>query len=314
MNQLGFQDRFLLTYELRPPLRDLLSLRSADEIVGELLEQFSERTASPNVARTGFGAELKRTNFGELRPLLTEALFHLIPRLEGKRRFTHDFSAGSRIASEDFVLLQSLALLRRLDLLTLKHCELVGIENRSMLDVAAASSGQQQMLCSVIGLATALSREALVLIDEPELSLHPRWQMTYLEHLQAALKPFEGCHVLIATHSPLIVQKGLSMGAGVVQMGVDVDSEQIDRHGDSVDATLVNVFETPVQDSTYLANQLFSTITDAESGNMQVKEKSKNELRRLKKLYSDPQIGDEESLHLIDDALELLAFDEAKNA
>jgi len=45
------------------------------------------------------------------------------------------------------------------------------------MDVTQTSSGQQQMLCSMLSLASALKDNSIVLIDEPELSLHPKaWE------------------------------------------------------------------------------------------------------------------------------------------
>ena len=45
----------------------------------------------------------------------------------------------------------------------------------------------------------------LVLIDEPESALHPSWQREYMGDLSAALVESRDCHIVVATHSPLIV-------------------------------------------------------------------------------------------------------------
>lgn|GEM_PF-2358957 len=66
------------------------------------------------------------------------------------------------------------------------------------------SSGQWQLLNSLINLALKVSSDSVILIDEPENSLHPEWQRDYIKMLGAALGGATGCHTIIATHSPLI--------------------------------------------------------------------------------------------------------------
>ena len=43
----------------------------------------------------------------------------------------------------------------------------------------------------------------LVLIDEPELSLHMMWQINYLKNIEAIAK-LRGFQCIVATHSPQI--------------------------------------------------------------------------------------------------------------
>ena len=45
----------------------------------------------------------------------------------------------------------------------------------------------------------------ILLMDEPEISLHLSWQVDLIDHIR---KLNENCQVIIATHSPSIVQKG----------------------------------------------------------------------------------------------------------
>ncbi len=66
------------------------------------------------------------------------------------------------------------------------------------------SSGEQHELVLAYELLFKVEKDALVLIDEPELSLHVAWQVRFLKDLQAIveLSPFDA---LIATHSPQII-------------------------------------------------------------------------------------------------------------
>lgn len=313
MRNLGFEDSFDLTYEARPTLKRLLE-SSKDQFTIELfLSELENRGGTYTAPRTGLSAELRRSNRGQIAELLNEALEIIGPQFRDARRILQHFGSYGRRQSNDYATLQSLALLRRLDLLTLKSCELT-THNGTSFDVADASSGQQQMLCSIIGLATALRNESLILIDEPELSLHPRWQIAYIDYLLAAIEPFQGCHVLIATHSPLIVQRGQSLDIGVVQIGQESPVAHQGLESVSVEGTLLDIFDTPVSGSVHLANQIFSAITDAEAGDETARKNSLADLARLKELYSDPLVGDPKALELIVEAEDLLYTSEEGNA
>lgn len=70
---------------------------------------------------------------------------------------------------------------------------------RSLKDL---SSGERQILIVLTYLAFLSGPDSIFIIDEPELSLHLRWQGYLIEALQK-LRPF-GCQILIATHAPEI--------------------------------------------------------------------------------------------------------------
>lgn len=67
------------------------------------------------------------------------------------------------------------------------------------------SSGQFHILKSIITLIAEIEDNSLVLIDEPEISLHPSWQVNYMSVLNDMVSGYKGCHVFVATHSHLIV-------------------------------------------------------------------------------------------------------------
>ena len=56
------------------------------------------------------------------------------------------------------------------------------------------SSGEFALLSIILSISAAVSNSnALILIDEPELSLHPNWQMSLIDNLDRALKGLS-CH------------------------------------------------------------------------------------------------------------------------
>ena len=67
------------------------------------------------------------------------------------------------------------------------------------------SSGEQHELVLLYKLLFKIAPNSLVLIDEPELSLHVGWQSQFLEDLQEITELVD-LDILMATHSPDIIQ------------------------------------------------------------------------------------------------------------
>jgi predicted ATP-binding protein involved in virulence len=77
--------------------------------------------------------------------------------------------------------------------------------NKKTISPIDLSSGEQHELVLLYKLLFKVQPNSLVLIDEPELSLHVRWQKEFLEDLQQITK-LADLDVLMATHSPDIIQ------------------------------------------------------------------------------------------------------------
>ena len=73
------------------------------------------------------------------------------------------------------------------------------------LPVTVMSSGQQHILILAYHLIFEAAPEQLVMIDEPELSLHSAWQDILVERLRDIGKK-KNLHFLLATHSSLIYE------------------------------------------------------------------------------------------------------------
>lgn len=83
-------------------------------------------------------------------------------------------------------------------------------EFKSKISLNSLSSGEKHMIIQLYELLFNAQEGTLVLIDEPELSLHMMWQMNYLKNLEeiAALRGFQ---CIVATHSPQIFNSMWSM-------------------------------------------------------------------------------------------------------
>ena len=76
------------------------------------------------------------------------------------------------------------------------------------IDFNQLSTGEQNRALTYAKILSVAGRNSLILIDEPEISLHLHWQMTFHRSIVELLSTFKNFHVVIATHSPLIISEG----------------------------------------------------------------------------------------------------------
>lgn len=77
-------------------------------------------------------------------------------------------------------------------------------DNGNILQLTDLSSGEQHEVVILFELIFKTQPGTLVLIDEPELSLHVTWQRAFIADLLEIMK-FQKMQVIVATHSPQII-------------------------------------------------------------------------------------------------------------
>jgi len=165
------------------------------------------------------------------------------------------------------------------------------------------------MLCAIFGLATSITPGCLALLDEPELSLHPEWQLKYVDALVRIAKSVDNAHIVVATHSPLVVQQAVLHGADVVQMGDRTGSSAnpLPMRSDtplSIEQALVDVFQTPIAGSAHVSNEIFQAVVMGETGDLLEKQEALAKLDQLGKIYRDEKNG--KTARLVRDAIRLI--------
>lgn len=80
-------------------------------------------------------------------------------------------------------------------------------ENGSPVGRNMLSSGEQNQIVLLFCLIFNLRTHKVILIDEPEISLHVAWQQTFLDSLKKIQKINNYEKVIIATHSPAVISK-----------------------------------------------------------------------------------------------------------
>lgn len=93
--------------------------------------------------------------------------------------------------------------LRNLDYI--KSVDLILYKNETEYPLESASSGEKHFIYEVVSIANNIENNSLILIDEPEISMHPNWQMKYITTLKNIFNKFDSSHFIVATHSHFIV-------------------------------------------------------------------------------------------------------------
>ena len=89
--------------------------------------------------------------------------------------------------------------LQQLDLITFPSVRLQ--KRDESIDLEQTSSGEYHIISNLIGIYASLSQNSLVLLDEPEVSFHPNWQMKYMSFLKEIFKDYASCQFITTTHS-----------------------------------------------------------------------------------------------------------------
>lgn len=85
--------------------------------------------------------------------------------------------------------------------------QIINTENNDLvIDIGSFSSGQKIVILSIIRLILKVREKSLVLIDEPELFLHPSLVKSYVRSIIEIITKMNGICVM-ATHNPLILQE-----------------------------------------------------------------------------------------------------------
>ena len=157
------------------------------------------------------------------------------------------------------------------------------------------SSGEFAILSTVLSISAAADNpHTLVLLDEPELSLHPNWQMTLIDNLDRALAN-QVCHMIIATHSHMLVSELPMKRSSVTQLEKDekgnLNATAISEctYGWSAEEVLLKVFKTATDRNRYFGERIGRLLEKMGNNSIQPKEVTDElkELQEISKHLSD---------------------------
>lgn len=132
--------------------------------------------------------------------------------------------------------------LSRARLLEMEQVRLSRKSTALSVNIEDASSGELAIATAMLGIASSVDDQSLILIDEPEISLHPAWQADYLTRLAQTFEPFTGCHFVLATHSATLVSGAHPELSNVIDIEVGEGAGEEIMPGKSADEVLVRTF------------------------------------------------------------------------
>jgi len=174
----------------------------------------------------------------------------------------HEFTLQREIAA----VIRSEALLVKLKVLRGIQVYVDKGERSGPFEVHNASSGELSLISSLLFLTAEVEPNSIVLIDEPENSLHPGWQRAYVDKVLAALA-YRNVSVIIATHSPLVVTGALMTHNNLVSVFQMQQSgpqrlrlQHLDNGDASIEAVLWKAFDVVTPANHFISEEVVDAI------------------------------------------------------
>jgi Predicted ATP-binding protein involved in virulence len=147
-------------------------------------------------------------------------------------------------------------------------------KGRQQLDILQLSQGEKSLLALVGDIARRLAMmnpalddplkgEGIILIDEIDLHLHPRWQRNIVRRLR---ETFPKCQFILTTHSPLVISDPDNIQILLLKNG---GIEALDNlYGMDIEQVILEVMDTPLrhEDLQKKLDDLMDAIQDRDYG------------------------------------------------
>lgn len=213
-----------------------------------------------------------------------EDLVNFINKISKKilgNRIEYDFLTDIELKND----YSQIKTLMSLDLLT---SPIIKVKKTGTFDLQQSSSGEFHFIALVLGILAKIKENSLIILDEPELSLHPNWQMKYIHFFKNIFKDYKSCQFVIATHSHYLVsdlEGEMSSITSLKREGdeLKVSSFEENTYGWSAEEVLLKVFDAHTTRNYYVANkvgEILKTINENKNNKEEISKKI-NELLDL---------------------------------
>ena len=157
--------------------------------------------------------------------------------------------------------------------------------NDKELEYKDLSSGEKQLLIILLSVLLA-NKNSIIIMDEPELSLHVNWQLKLVESI---LKLNSDIQYIIVTHNPILVLNRNASEVSIIKNDEIKNYENISKYMD-ISTILIEVFEI----NSLVGSEMEKLIE--EYGKLQNKDKldeqDKNRIEEIKNILSNTFVGD----------------------
>lgn len=164
--------------------------------------------------------------------------------------------------------------------------EILLSKNEEEIPLSSASSGELSVISSIVYAATVVDENTVILIDEPENSLHPKWQREYLPNILDIFYFYQP-KIIVATHSPLIVS-GAETSITECKVFAPSSSGFSQKSGKyySVERMLLDLFGIVTPENRYLSTHFVSLLKQMKNKEISI-EKFTDTMERISEISYD---------------------------
>ena len=136
--------------------------------------------------------------------------------------------------------------------------DLVILKSNRYTSISQLSSGEFSIFLRIMEISLYIENDSLILIDEPEIHLNPKWINQYYYILRKCFSNLN-CHFIIASQSPLIVgmfSKDQIFYLDANNEGNSVRSVKEETFAASIDSILKYIFDVDYSDNHFIQQEV----------------------------------------------------------
>lgn len=173
-------------------------------------------------------------------------------------------------------------------------------KNNQEISLTAASSGELNLLTSMMYIAVMLKEDKTVLIiDEPEVSLHPQWQREYIAFMLDLFSLYKP-QIIVATHSPLVAscleEKSVFT---LTRMNNEIISKELSEE-ENIESVLGNMFGVITPKSHFLSQSIIKIFNEVNDNTTSIDDATK----MMDNLFTE--VSDDRQRKLLNESKKLL--------
>ncbi|EOZ7622009.1 AAA family ATPase [Enterobacter mori] len=155
------------------------------------------------------------------------------------------------------ILLRNERLLKRAKIIS--GIEVFLSKDNYSFPLSLASSGELSFIALLVHIAFCVNNRSFIFIDEPENSLHPKWQSEYFDLLKGVIG-YNECTTVVATHSPLIISSLSENKQTAIYKRESGGFNRVNSYDDNAEELYIDYFDTLTPKNRALSNRCVDII------------------------------------------------------
>jgi len=263
---IGLPYKFKFSFKKGRGMNKIFTLIEESESVEKFIEKFNllideiQQSKKNNRLDNDYLDKIKSS-----RRLQLEAYNFIRTNNKNISNLTYEIDLLETALNEKFIVdFNTLQLMIETKLISISDFHFI---NETEYSFSSSSSGQYHILSSFINIISNINDNSILLIDEPEISLHATWQIKYFDILKQLLRPFKSCHTIICSHSHFLVSAMEKNNSSVIHIKNNSDGKisfdiiEADVWGWSPENVLYNVFGVSSTRNAYFEQDLRKIIS-----------------------------------------------------